>query len=184
MKRVLLALFLAVAAVAVAAPVEFQLTDVKGNPVTISTANADATVLVFIATKCPISNDYNERMKKLHGDFAGRKVQFAFVNANVSEPADEVVSHARSNGFAFQVYKDVDNVLADKYSAQFTPEVFVFAKDGTQKYHGAIDDSRNAAKITREHLRIALDEILTGKAVTTSDTKAFGCTIKRAKKAS
>jgi len=41
-----------------------------------------------------------------------------------------------------------------------------------------------AARIKVQHLRKALDALLAGQAVETAETRAFGCTIKRAKKAS
>ena len=46
-------------------------------------------------------------------------------------------------------------------------------------YHGRIDNSRDQEDVTSEDLEIALNEILEGKPVSNSSTKAFGCTIKR-----
>ena len=51
-------------------------------------------------------------------------------------------------------------------------------------YHGQIDDSRNPANIKRQSLRVVLEALLTGKPVQVTETKAFGCTIKRVKKPS
>src|SRR6185295_1160175 len=76
------------------------------NSVAISPSKADATVLIFISTQCPISNSYNERMNALNKDYAGKNVQFVFVNANANESPAEIEEHARKNGFAFIVYKD------------------------------------------------------------------------------
>ncbi|MGB9605483.1 MAG: redoxin domain-containing protein, partial [Bryobacteraceae bacterium] len=142
------------------------------------------TAILFIATRCPISNDYNERMKAIYKDYSARGVKFVFINANSTEPAAEVAEHARKWGFPFKVYKDDNNVVADRFGAQFTPEVYVLDRDGVIRYHGAIDDSRSADRVTKHYLRTALDELLAGKAVSTAETKAFGCTIKRVKKAS
>jgi hypothetical protein len=46
-------------------------------------------------------------------------------------------------------------------------------------YHGRIDDSRREENVTSQDLRNALDEILGGKIVSVTETKAFGCSIKR-----
>jgi len=64
-------------------------------------------------------------------------------------------------------------------SASFTPEVYVL--DGNLKllYHGRIDDKRREEEVTTKDLNKALEEILAGKPVSVSRTKAFGCTIKR-----
>jgi hypothetical protein len=142
------------------------------------------TVVAFIGTKCPISNDYNERMKELYQNYSARGVKFVFINSNFNEPAAEVREHAQASGFAFAVYKDEDSVVANAFGAQVTPETFVIDKTGALRYHGHIDDSRNPARIQNQGLRLALDAVLAGSPVRTAQTKAFGCTIKRAKKAS
>ncbi|MEO8026279.1 MAG: redoxin, partial [Bryobacteraceae bacterium] len=55
---------------------------------------------------------------------------------------------------------------------------------GVLRYHGAIDDSTNEARIKRQGLREALDALLAGKPVATPEIKAFGCVIKRVRKGS
>ena len=122
----------------------------NGKLVAISPAKADATVLIFISTQCPISNSYNERMNALYKDYAGKNVQFVFANANANESPAEIEQHAQANQFAFKVYKDAGNLLADKFGATVTPETFVFDKNGVLQYHGYIDDAANAA---RRHFR-------------------------------
>jgi protein-disulfide isomerase len=160
---------------------ELKLKSLDGAPATIKT-EGKITAVVFIATQCPISNDYNERMKALYADYASKGVQFVFVNSNSTEPPEEVARHAKQHGFQFAVYKDPDNKEADRFAAEVTPHVFVLDKTGTVAYRGAIDDQRNEEKVTKKPLREALDALLTGKAVPVTEHKAFGCTIKRAKK--
>jgi hypothetical protein len=48
-------------------------------------------------------------------------------------------------------------------------------------YHGRIDDTRDLAKVKSQDFRAALDAVLAGRPVAVSNTKAFGCTIRRAK---
>ena len=163
---------------------DFTLQDVKGNPVQFSSLKGDVTVITFIATKCPISNDYNGRMIALYNDYSPKGVKFVFINSNGTEPAAEVEQHTQKNGFPFRVYKDNNNVVADRFAAQVTPEAFVLDKSSVIRYHGSIDDSQNLARVQVQRLRKALDSILTGQPVETAQTKAFGCTIKRVKKAS
>lgn len=163
---------------------DFALQDTQGNTVQAAKLMGDVTVIMFIATKCPISNDYNERMKAVYNDYAAKGVKFIAINSNHIEPAAEVEEHAAAHKFPFKVYKDNDNVVADRFGAQVTPEVFVLDKTRTIRYHGYIDDSRDASKITTQGLRLALDAVLAGKPVEKAETKAFGCTIKRAKKTS
>jgi thiol-disulfide isomerase/thioredoxin len=159
-----------------------QLQDLKGAPAQIAPFKGNVTVVMFVSTQCPVSNAYNERMKAVYSDYAARGVKFVFVNSNANEPPDAVEDHAKATGFPFAVYKDLRNVVADRFGAQFTPETFVIDRDGVLRYHGAIDNSQNPARITVQGLRSALDEVLSGKPVTTAETRAFGCTIKRVPK--
>lgn len=160
---------------------DFTIRDLKGNPVQFSSVKGNITVVMFIATKCPVSNAYNERMSALYNDYSGKGVRFVFVNANNTEPAKEVEEHARTHNFAFPVYKDPDSAVADRFGAQVTPEAFVVDGAGVIRYHGYIDDSQNTSRISRQSLRAALDALLAGQQVQTAETKAFGCTIKRRK---
>jgi alkyl hydroperoxide reductase subunit AhpC len=95
---------------------------------------------------------------------------------------EDVKSHAGGKGYVFPMLKDDNNSVADMLGATRTPEVYVIDKNGIILYHGSIDDNRDAAKVSTNHLRNALDEIIAGKEVSVKNTKFFGCTIKRAEK--
>jgi peroxiredoxin len=163
---------------------DFGLQDVSGAPVAFGKLKGQITLIGFIATQCPISNDYNGRMKALYADYHPKGVSFVFINSNNTEPAGEVAQHTRQNGFPFAVYKDDRNVVADRFGAEFTPEVLVLDSEGVIRYHGAIDDSRVEARIKARSLRKALDAMLAGQSPDPARTRAFGCTIKRVKKTS
>ncbi len=161
---------------------DFKLTDTSGNAVDFASLKGGTTVLTFIATQCPVSNAYNERMNAVYKDYSAKGVKFVFVNSNITEPAAEVAAHTRKEGLAFAVYKDENSVVADQFGAQVTPESYLIDSSGTVLYHGHIDDSQNVSRIKFQGLRAALDAVLSGKAVEKAETKAFGCTIKRARK--
>jgi thiol-disulfide isomerase/thioredoxin len=163
---------------------DFQVRDLDGKAVAFSTLKGPITVVTFIATQCPVSNSYNQRMIELYKNYTPKNVKFIFVNANRSEPANEVREHAKRVGFSFPVYKDPDNVVADRFDAQVTPESYVIDSAGVLRYHGSIDDDMNAARVHTQRLRLALDALLAGKPVPAMETKAFGCTIKRVHKVS
>jgi alkyl hydroperoxide reductase subunit AhpC len=144
----------------------------------------DVTVVVFISTVCPVSNSYNLRMKELYRDYAPKGVKFQFLNANQNESQVEMEDHARSVGFPFPVSKDANNVMADRLGAAYTPESFVLDREGVVRYHGRIDDAQNPARVRQNSLRQAIEAVLAGREVPAPETKAFGCTIKRVRKAS
>lgn len=167
--------------VSFAAPVaSFTLPDPSGQNVTVGNWNSSkATVILFVATRCPVSKDYDERMATLARDYEKRGVRFFGVNSNKQEPADEVAAHARDKGFTFPVLKDLGNKVADRFDARVTPEVFVVDAKGNLAYKGQIDNNRIAQKADTQPLRAALDAVISGKAVPERETQAFGCTIKR-----
>jgi alkyl hydroperoxide reductase subunit AhpC len=144
----------------------------------------DITVVVFISTVCPVSNSYNLRMKELYLDYASKGVKFEFLNANQNESQMDVEDHARSVGFPFPVAKDANNAMADRLGAEYTPESFVIDREGVIRYHGRIDDAQNPARVRQSSLRLAIDAVLAGGKVPAPETKAFGCVIKRVRKAS
>jgi len=165
---------------------DFQLPNVTGNSKqTVSLSGQKgkkAIVLMFIATRCPISNDYNERMAAIAKDYASKGVQFFGINSNRTEPATEIAEHAKSNGFTFPVLQDEGNRVADAYGARVTPEVYVLDANMVLRYHGRIDDSQKPQSVQRHELREAIDAVLAGRTPENVRTKAFGCTIKRAQK--
>jgi peroxiredoxin len=161
---------------------DFTVQDLKGSNVQFSALRGPVTVVVFTSTNCPVSNAYNDRMNSVYRDYSAKGVKFIFVNANQNESAGEVAAHAKSVGFVFPVYKDPDNVLADRFEAQVTPETYVIDSTGTLVYHGQIDDSRNEKRVQQQSLRMALDAVLAGKPVGLVETKAFGCSIKRVRR--
>lgn len=161
---------------------DFQVQDLDGKSVSFSALRGPVTVVTFIATQCPVSNAYNQRMIAVYKDYAPKNVRFIFVNANRSEPAGEVREHSKRAGFPFPVYKDANNVVANRFGAEVTPENYVIDSAGVIRYHGSIDDSQNEARVRTRGLRLALDAVLAGKPVEVTETKAFGCTIKRVRK--
>ena len=171
----------AVAPAAIGTVVEdFKLPDADGKEHTLASLKGkNGTVLIFIATKCPVSNAYNERMEKLYEDYKAKGVSVVGINANSTEPAEEVKSHAKEKGLSFPILKDPDNKIADRLGAGHTPEVFFLDASGKLVYHGAIDNATNPVMVNTNHLRDAIDAVLAGKPVERSDVKAFGCSIKR-----
>ena len=70
--------------------------------------------------------------------------------------------------------------MADAFGATRTPEVFLFDKTGKLVYHGAIDDNANGPdEVTRKHAKLAMEEMLDGKTVSSKKTRFAGCSIKR-----
>jgi peroxiredoxin len=159
---------------------DFKLPDADGKEHSLkSLAGSKGAVVIFIATKCPVSNAYNERMEKLAQEYKAKGINFIGINANNTEPASEVKSHAAEKGLTFTILKDDGNKIADRLGATRTPESYALDANMKLVYHGRIDNSQKVEGVTSEDLRDALNEMLAGKAVTKTGGAAFGCTIKR-----
>ena len=166
-------------AIGAAAP-DFTLPDADGRAHTLASLKGKSgTLILFVATECPYSNAYNERMQKLAGDYRARGVNVVGINSNSTEPAAEVKQHAAANGLTFTILKDPGNKIADRYDAQVTPEAYLLDASGKLVYHGRIDNSRTGYLITSTDLGDAIEAVLAGKPVEKAEVKAFGCSIKR-----
>src|SRR5260370_33719025 len=105
--RMALCLALLVSVAACGQDFSLTLTDPHGAQVSISPGNGDVTVVLFISTICPVSNNYNTRMNDLYRDYSAKGVKFVFVNANQNESAAQVEEHARPPGVAFAGYREL-----------------------------------------------------------------------------
>jgi len=156
------------------------LATLSGQPATLAAnAGKNGILVIFISVQCPVSNAYNERMEALAQQWNARGFNVVGVNSNRTESPDAIAAHAKEHGFTFTILKDNDNRLADALGASFTPETYLFDASGTLRYHGRIDDSKDPSAISKRDLTDALAALSSGNTIAVTDTKAFGCTIKR-----
>jgi hypothetical protein len=137
-----------------------------------------ATVAIFVSANCPMSQAYEQRMAALAREF-GDAVRFVGVDANRDETPEQIAKHFTHLGLGFPIVKDAHNRLADRLGAQVTPDAFVFDPGGALRYHGRIDDSKDASGARSHDLRDALRAVIAGKAPAHSERLAIGCSIVR-----
>lgn len=161
----------------------FTLKDVSGAEQSFDKLKGkNGAVVVFLSAQCPVVKSYNDRINEIAAAYKAKGIEFIGINSNATEAIDWVKSNAAEVGYKFPVLKDEGNVLADKFGATVTPEVYFFNEKNVLVYHGAIDNSRNGENITDQYLKTAFEEKLAGKAITKNKANAFGCSIKRAEK--
>lgn len=149
--------------------------------------------IVFIANHCPTSQLYEERIKKIVADYAGKGVQVVAIapngpkavslgELNYSDLDDSFESmgiRAAHRRFNFPYLYDGDTqAIAHQFGPKVTPHVFIFDRDRKLRFEGRIDDSLREERAKTYETRAALDALLTGKPVPVAHTPVFGCSIK------
>ena len=170
--------------VAIGAKVEnFTLADTEGKQRSFNDLKGkNGALIVFMSAQCPVVKAYADRINTLAKDYQAKGISVIGMNSNATESLDYVKSNMTERSYSFPMLIDKGNVIADKFGATVTPEVYLFDKDGKLVYRGAIDNDRSGENITARPLQDAVDATLAGKAVAKTETKAFGCSIKRAAK--
>jgi len=163
-----------------AAPAWKELEGIDGKKHSLADLQeAEAVVVVFTCNHCPVAKAYEERLVEFDNDYKDKKVALVAINVSNSE-ADKLPAmkeRGEEQGFEFAYLYDPSQEIGRKFGAKVTPHAFVIDKEGKLAYRGAIDDSQNAAKVTKHSLRDAVDAVLAGKAPAEPETKQFGCGI-------
>jgi peroxiredoxin len=160
----------------------FKLTDTNGAEKSFTDLKGkNGAVVIFLSSECPVVRGYNDRINRLAADLYAKGINVIGVNSNYSETLEQVKKHAEEH-YKFPVLIDKENVLADQFGANVTPETFYFSDKNVLLYRGAIDNDKSGNSITVSYLRDAVDQTLAGKTVAKTTAFAIGCGIRRASK--
>jgi peroxiredoxin len=165
----------------------FRLRDSRGKWHSLDAFRKSKHVVVaFLGTECPLAARYAPRLAALAREFGPKGVAFLGIDANRQDSITALARLAKDHEIPFPLLKDVGNVVADKFGALRTPEVFVLDPRRVVRYRGRIDDQfgigYSRPKPTRRDLALALEELLAGKTVTKAETQPAGCLIGRVRK--
>ena len=159
---------------------DFNLSDIAGDSHSLRDYRGRNLLLVFISARCPISRTYLERIRAVSRDYGQRPDTVILgINSSANESLEEVRATVEADRIAFPVLRDVDGVVADAFGAERTPAAYVIDQQGLVRYRGRIDSAHRPRPGMRHDLREALDELLTGRTITTPETVAAGCPIVR-----
>ena len=164
---------------------DFDLPGVDGrNHRLADFADAEILIMVFSCNHCPYVIGSEDRMIRLHADYAPKGVAMVAINSNETEnhPSDSfdhMVERAQAKGFAFPYVRDESQEVAMAYGALRTPHYFVFDRQRVLRYTGRMDDNpRQPGQETTRELRDALDALLEGKEPPLAVTNPIGCNVK------
>lgn len=172
-----------------AAP-DFSLTDYTGKVFKLSDYKGKTVVLEWFNRGCPFVKKHygSKNMQTLQKKYTGKGVVWiAIVSSAKGKEGylnpEEVKPLLKEFGFgATALLLDPKGTVGKSYQAKTTPHMYIIDKAGVLAYAGAIDDNPSTdpadIKGAKNYVSSALDELLAGKKVTVSTTKAYGCSVK------
>ncbi|MCU0365317.1 MAG: thioredoxin family protein [Ignavibacteriaceae bacterium] len=158
---------------------------VDGKNYSLSSFNdKQALIIIFSCNHCPYVQAYEDRIKQIQSDYAGKGISVVAINSNedTGYPEDSfenMKKRAAEQKFNFLYLRDEDQTVARAYDATHTPEIFLFDNERKLAFHGKIDDNwQELNKVQNHYLRNALDELLAEREISVPETFTIGCTIK------
>lgn len=156
--------------------------DLDGHAVDPLAGEHAATVLLFIASDCPISNRYAPELQRITDEFGPRGVAVYLVYPNPEDTAEVIERHRQDYGLRSTALRDPRHALVQRAGVDKTPEAAVFSGDRTLVYRGRIDDwyadfGKSRPEPTRHDLREVLEALLEGERPALRTTAAVGCYI-------
>jgi peroxiredoxin len=172
-----------------AAP-DISATDSKGRAQTLSQYKGKYVVLEWFNPECPfVKKHYGSgNMQKLQQEFTGKGVVWLTIDSSApgtegnltAEQANAKIAEWKAHSTALLL--DPDGKAGRNYGAKNTPHMFVINPEGKVIYEGAIDSkpTANPADIASatNYVKVALDESLAGKPVSTPSSRPYGCSVK------
>jgi peroxiredoxin len=169
---------------------DFSLTDAKGKAHSLSEYKGKYVVLEWFNPECPfVKKHYGSgNMQKLQEDYTGKGVVWLTIDSSAPgtegnltpEQAQKKMTEWKTRQTALLL--DPEGKAGRAYGAKNTPDMIVINPEGKIVYEGAIDSKAtpNPADISNStnYVKVALDESMAGKSVSTSSTKPYGCSVK------
>ena len=165
---------------------DFSLVNVDGQTVSLSDfADAPALLVMFMCNHCPFVIHVADELARLGAEYQQRGVAVVGISSNdvANYPQDspeQMVHEAEQRGYTFPYMCDEDQQVARAYHAACTPDFFLFDAQLQLRYRGQFDGSRpgNHQVVDGRDLRLAMDALLSGDPIPTSQHASIGCNIK------
>ena len=164
--------------------------DSNGKQQTLSAYKGKFVVLEWHNQGCPYTRKHYEsgNMQRLQKEWTGKGVVWLTVISSAPgtqgfvTPSQENEYLQKMNAAPTAVIMDPGGSLGHLYSAKTTPHMFIIDPQGTLIYNGAIDDHPTADQgdiaSSKNYVSTALSEAMSGKPVTDSATRPYGCSVK------
>ena len=165
--------------------INHKLNGINGEKITLGQIKGSkGTLVIFSCNTCPWVIKWEDRYVDLASSYLKRGIGMIAVNSNISrfkgdDSLNKMKKHAKENNYNFPYVQDPKAKLAYAFGATKTPHVYLFDNKEKLVYRGAIDDNaRDADNVEEPFLSNAIDQLLAGKKIKKTTSKAIGCSIK------
>jgi peroxiredoxin len=161
----------------------FTLTDSAGKTVSLGDYKGRVVVLEWTNPDCPfVKRHYQEgSMKNLTSAYSDSGVVWLTINSTNYMDAAANAAFVKKEGIGWPVLVDQDGAVGHAFGAATTPHMFIIDAKGIVVYEGAIDDDPRGnmeAGARTNFVANALNDVAAGQAVSTAETKPYGCSVK------
>ena len=145
------------------------------------------SLVMFICNHCPFVKHVNEEIVNLSNEIMENDIGVIGINSNDStqekyaeDSIDKMRMYADNLGYNFPYVVDEDQSVAKNFTAQCTPDFFLFDSDQNLVYRGQLDGSRpgNDVPTNGESLRSAIQALLNNEDPIDKQLPSMGCNIK------
>ena len=145
------------------------------------------SLVMFICNHCPFVKHVNEEIVNLSNEIMGNDIGVIGINSNDStqekyaeDSIDKMREYAENLGYNFPYVVDEDQSVAKNFTAQCTPDFFLFDSDRNLIYRGQLDGSRpgNDIPTNGKSLRSAIKALLNNEDPISDQLPSMGCNIK------
>jgi thiol-disulfide isomerase/thioredoxin len=142
--------------------------------------NSPVTVIIFLATDCPISQKYMSRIEAIKREYQST-VRFIGIIPG-RDPWTKIDSFKEEYGSTLLFLRDPKTKYSRQLGATVTPEVFVLNKDYAIAYQGAIDNwfyalGKNRVQANENYLTDAITYLIKNEPVKVAYRQPIGCLI-------
>ena len=145
------------------------------------------SLVMFICNHCPFVKHVNDEIVKLSNEIMDKNIAVIGINSNDSsqekyaeDSIEKMREYATNLGYNFPYVVDEDQSAAKNFTAQCTPDFFLFDSESTLVYRGQLDGSRPGNDIPTDgvSLRSAIDALLNNEEPISEQLPSMGCNIK------
>ncbi|MBB37551.1 MAG: thioredoxin family protein [Actinobacteria bacterium] len=167
---------------------DFSLKGIDGEVYSNASFEESKGLLVmFICNHCPFVVHVKDGLVEMANRLSEQNIAVIAINSNDSsqekyaeDSFEKMIEYSNDWGFQFPYTVDVDQSVAKAFTAQCTPDFFLFDSNSELVYRGQMDGSRpgNDVPTTGVDILNAVDAMLAGDSPLDSQFPSAGCNIK------